>query len=118
MRSVRTQVYFTESQRRSLDVIAEREGRTMAEVVREATAAYLARDAGSVELPPELVTRLATQAAVGGTDPAELAVSLLDEALRMREAPAPTLPLFDSGWGAGDDAERIDEILDEGFGRS
>jgi len=39
--STRTQVYFTASQRRRLDVIAERRKVRMAEVVREAVDAYL-----------------------------------------------------------------------------
>jgi predicted DNA-binding protein len=40
MPSTRTQVYFTEEQRRRLDAQAEREGKTPAEVVREAVDAY------------------------------------------------------------------------------
>jgi hypothetical protein len=42
MSSTRTQVYFTEEQRRRLDALAEREGKTLAEVVREAVDAYVA----------------------------------------------------------------------------
>lgn len=47
MSAVRTQVYFTEEQRRRLDERSAREGKTMAEVVREAVDAYL--DGSSVE---------------------------------------------------------------------
>jgi hypothetical protein len=42
MSATRTQVYFTEEQRRRLDALAEREGKTLAEVVREAVDAYVA----------------------------------------------------------------------------
>jgi len=52
MSATRTQVYFTEEQRRQLDARAEREGKTLAEVVREAVDAYLA------QAPPELAVVL------------------------------------------------------------
>jgi len=42
MSATRTQVYFTEEQRRSLDALAKREGKTLAAVVREAVDAYIA----------------------------------------------------------------------------
>jgi Mlc titration factor MtfA (ptsG expression regulator) len=48
MSATRTQVYFTEEQRRRLDALARREGKTLAEVVREAVDAYVA------EAPPDL----------------------------------------------------------------
>ena len=48
MSSTRTQVYFTEEQRRSLDERARHEGKTLAAVVREAVDAYIA------QAPPEL----------------------------------------------------------------
>jgi Ribbon-helix-helix protein, copG family len=48
MSATRTQVYFTEEQRRRLDALAKREGKTLAAVVREAVDAYLA------EAPPDL----------------------------------------------------------------
>lgn len=44
MSATRTQVYFTEDQRRALDERAAREGKTLAEVVREAVDAYLVPD--------------------------------------------------------------------------
>lgn len=44
MSATRTQVYFTDEQRRALDERAAREGKTMAEVVREAVDAYLVPD--------------------------------------------------------------------------
>jgi len=40
MSATRTQVYFTEEQRRRLDARAEQQGKTLAEVVREAVDAY------------------------------------------------------------------------------
>ncbi len=48
MPATRTQVYFTEQQRRMLDALAKRQGRTLASVVREAVDAYVA------QMPPEL----------------------------------------------------------------
>ena len=42
MASTRTQIYLTVDQRRRLDEIALREGKAMAEVVREAIDAFLA----------------------------------------------------------------------------
>ena len=41
MASTRTQVYLTAEQRRKLDEIAEREHRSMADVIREALDAFL-----------------------------------------------------------------------------
>jgi hypothetical protein len=41
-------VYFTADQRRRLDALAEREGKTLAEIVREAVDAYVAQS------PPDL----------------------------------------------------------------
>ena len=43
MSATRTQVYFTEAQRRQLDARARREGKTLAAVVREAVDAYVAQ---------------------------------------------------------------------------
>jgi len=48
MSATRTQVYFTEEQRRKLDTLTKREGKTLAEVVREAVDAYTAQP------PPDL----------------------------------------------------------------
>lgn len=41
MSSTRTQVYLTDEQREGIDAVAEREGITMAEVIRRALDAYL-----------------------------------------------------------------------------
>ncbi len=43
MSATRTQVYFTEEQRRRLDALAKDQGRTLASVVREAVDAYVAQ---------------------------------------------------------------------------
>jgi hypothetical protein len=48
MSATRTQVYFTEEQRRRLDALAKQEGKTLAAVVREAVDAYVA------PAPPDL----------------------------------------------------------------
>lgn len=42
MSATRTQIYLTEDQRERLDVLREREGKSLAELVREALDAYLA----------------------------------------------------------------------------
>lgn len=52
MSATRTQVYFTQEQRRRLDALAERQGKTLAEVVREAVDAHLG------QAPPDLAVVL------------------------------------------------------------
>ena len=47
MRSVRTQIYLTGEQRRKLDARGKREGKTLAELIREAVDRYTAEE------PPE-----------------------------------------------------------------
>jgi len=42
MSSLRTQIYLTREQRARLDELRERDGRTLAELIREALDAYLA----------------------------------------------------------------------------
>jgi hypothetical protein len=49
MSATRTQVYFTQQQRQALDELARREGKTLAEVVREAVDAYVAQTPGDPE---------------------------------------------------------------------
>jgi Mlc titration factor MtfA (ptsG expression regulator) len=48
MPATRTQIYLTEEQRRRLDAWAKREGKTLAQVIRDAVDAYVAED------PPDL----------------------------------------------------------------
>lgn len=50
MSATRTQVYFTQQQRQALDELARREGKTLAEVVREAVDAYVAQTPGDPEV--------------------------------------------------------------------
>ncbi len=50
MSATRTQVYFTEEQRRQLDALAKRDGKTLAEVVREAVDAYVAQACPDLEV--------------------------------------------------------------------
>ncbi len=50
MSATRTQVYFTEGQRRRLDALAKREGKTLAAVVREAVDAYVAQVSPDLEV--------------------------------------------------------------------
>lgn len=45
MAATRTQVYFTQEQRRRLDERARREGKTLAEIVREAVDEFTERHA-------------------------------------------------------------------------
>lgn len=45
MPATRTQVYFTEEQRKRLDEVARRKRTTLAHVVRDAVDAYLGREA-------------------------------------------------------------------------
>ena len=47
--SERTQIYLTSEQRRRLDELAARTGKSMAHVIREAVAAYLAEAAPDTE---------------------------------------------------------------------
>lgn len=41
MAALRTQIYLTEAQRRELDSLAEREGASLAELIRDAVDEYL-----------------------------------------------------------------------------
>jgi predicted transcriptional regulator len=66
MSATRTQVYFTEEQRRRLDTLAEAEGVTIAEIVRRALDAYL--DEENPDPRPAL-------AATFGADPGAFAPS-------------------------------------------
>ena len=51
MPATRTQVIFTEEQRRQLDARARREGKTLAQVVREAVDAYVTHQQADVDTP-------------------------------------------------------------------
>jgi len=43
MSAIRTQVYFSGEQRRRIDAVARREGKSLAQVVREAVDTYVAQ---------------------------------------------------------------------------
>lgn len=47
--ATRTQVYFTDEQRRRLDARARLEGKTLAALVREAVDAYVAQEPADLE---------------------------------------------------------------------
>lgn len=75
MSATRTQVYFTQQQRRLLDERAAREGKTLAALVREAVDAYV------TDRPPELQ-------------------AVLDETFgTMPDARAPSRSEWDRGYG-------------------
>jgi len=73
----RTTIYLPDDLKRQLEQAARREGRTEADVIREALA----------------------------------------DALASRERPRPTVPLSDAGLGDPTIAERVEELLVEGFGK-
>lgn len=73
----RTTIYLPDDLKRRLEQAARREGRTEADVIREALA----------------------------------------DALASRKRPRPTVPLTDAGLGDATIAERVDELLVEGFGK-
>jgi hypothetical protein len=68
----------------------------------------------TVYLPEELKRRLEQAARSRGTSEAEVIRDAID-AFTLQERPRPRLPLFHSG--RGDIAERVDELLAQGFGR-
>jgi hypothetical protein len=49
MPATRTQIYLTEEQRRRLDAWAKREGKTLAQVIRDAVDAYVTEDPPALE---------------------------------------------------------------------
>ena len=69
----------------------------------------------TVYLPEELKQRLADAASTLGVSEAELIRRGIDRVLTPERPPKPRLPLF--GSGDGTIADRVDEILAEGFGR-
>jgi len=67
----------------------------------------------TVYLTPDLKARIAATARVRGTSEAAV---IRDAIQSFTEHPRPTLPLF-HGTGETNIAERVDELLAEGFGR-
>jgi hypothetical protein len=70
----------------------------------------------TVYLPDALKERLERAARDGNISEAELIRSAIDDYTRTSARPRPRLPLFES-IGDPDLAGRVDEILEEGFGR-
>ena len=68
----------------------------------------------TVYLTADLKARLGRVAAERGLSEADVIRSALEE-YTARERPRPRIPLFNSG--RGDIADRVNEILAEGFGR-
>jgi predicted DNA-binding protein len=68
MSATRTQVYLTEEQRQRIDVLAEDEGVTMAEIIRRALDFYLEGEAPDPELALATTFGAAPGAAVPSRD--------------------------------------------------
>lgn len=86
MSSRRTQLYFTEAQRSAIDARAEREGKTMADVVREATEAYVVGpEAGYLQLDADLLDQVERIASAQGWSAAVLIEDLLRSFLREQQ---------------------------------
>jgi len=69
----------------------------------------------TVYLPDELKRELERASAVSGRSEAELIREGIASVIQTRSAPRPRIPLFESRDRTA--AERVDEILAEGFGR-
>lgn len=69
----------------------------------------------TIYFPEELKRRVESAARERAVSEAEVIRAAVDAAVPPLERPRPTLPLFDSGDPTL--AERVDEILAEGFGR-
>lgn len=69
----------------------------------------------TVNLPLELKRRLEETARVRTCSQAAIVRAALEEYLGAQERPRPKLPLFASGQGSS--ADRVDELLAEGFGQ-
>lgn len=70
----------------------------------------------TVYLPDALKRRLELTARLQGRSEAEVIRDAVDKYTEPAERPRPTLPLF-RGRGRTNIAERVDEVLAEGFGR-
>jgi Arc/MetJ-type ribon-helix-helix transcriptional regulator len=71
----------------------------------------------TIYLPDELKKSIDRVAKEEGVSAATIIRDAVTTALQNREAPAPRIPLVDYGLGAPDIAERVDELLGDGFGR-
>lgn len=73
--ATRTQVYFTRELRDALDARAAADGKTMAQVVREAAGTYLAAEDGRTALPPTLAAELEAHASTTGRSVSDVLVA-------------------------------------------
>jgi len=71
----------------------------------------------TIYLPDDLKKKIEQAAKQDGTSAADVIRNSVASALDARLAPAPRIPLVDYGLGAPDIAERVDELLGDGFGR-
>ena len=71
----------------------------------------------TIYLPDGLKKGIERVAKEEGISAADIIRDAVATALEDREAPAPRIPLVDYGLGAPDIAERVDELLGDGFGR-
>jgi len=71
----------------------------------------------TIYLPDKLKKRIEQAAKASGTSAADVIRQSVEGALDTQWVPAPTIPLVDYGLGAPDIAERVEELLDAGFGR-
>lgn len=72
----------------------------------------------TIRLPEKLKKELARLAKEQGCSQAQIVREILQEVLQRRNRPRPTVPLFEGGLGDPSASERVDELLEEGFGRS
>ncbi len=72
----------------------------------------------TIYLPDALKARLETAARTEGRTEADVIREALTDALDSRTPPRPQLPLVAATGRSSNRAERVDELLDEGFGRS
>lgn len=72
----------------------------------------------TIYLPEDLKRRLEQVARRERRTEADVIREALADAPAMRERPRPTVPLSEAGLGDPTIAERVDELLAEGFGRS
>jgi hypothetical protein len=76
----------------------------------------MARKKTTIYLPDELKAGIERVAQHDGIAEAKVIRDAVEWALQRRALPTPTLPLVEYGLGAPDIAERVDDLLADGFG--
>ena len=71
----------------------------------------------TVYLPEKLKRQVKRAAARTKRSEAEIIREAIAAAMRRENPPEPRIPLFEEGLGDQTIAERVDELLEEGFGR-